>query len=295
LTVEYADVFTAIRYHFYYPDASDPYYRFNIGENSTRYNYYQSNYVPHLLIDGYIDGEANRGAWEGMIDNESFNVSPIAMEMWGTYDADIDSGVINVRIITEEDPGLTSLRLRLALTESNINWRGPNGTVWHHQTFRDMIPSCYGQPVTLVVGDTLEYSLTFHTPSPLVGDNCHLVAFVQSEQNREIIQGAWIAIPDLTPTGIDDPIHAPRQFALKQNYPNPFNAATTIEFETPGGPVRLEVFDITGTRIAMLVDENLQAGRHSVTWNAPLASSGTYFYRLRDASGSSVKKMTLLK
>lgn len=295
MVIDYADNFTAIRYHVWWPSNSDPYYRYNISEVTTRTNYYGPQYTPYLYVDGYIDAGYGYGAWEGFIDNESFNVSPIAMEMWGVYDADNDSGVINVRIITEEDPGLSSLRLRLALTESNINWRGPNGTVWHHQTFRDMIPSCYGQPVTLVVGDTLEYSFAFHTPSPIVAENCHLVAFVQSEQNRQILQGARIAIPDLTPTGIDDAIEAPRHFALKQNYPNPFNAATTIEFETPGGPVKIEVFDITGTKVATLVDGNLQAGMHSVTWNAPQASSGTYFYRLRDASGSSVKKMTLLK
>jgi len=134
LVIDYADNFTAIRYHVWWPSNSDPYYRYNISEVTTRTNYYGPQYTPYLYVDGYIDAGYGYGAWEGFIDNESFNVSPIAMEMWGVYDADNDSGVINVRIITEEDPGLSSLRLRLALTESNINWRGPNGTVWHHQT-----------------------------------------------------------------------------------------------------------------------------------------------------------------
>ena len=295
MTVEYCSCFVAIRYHIWWPSSSDPYYLFNVSENTTRNNYYGNNYAPHFFIDGNIDGEANRGAWEAMIDNESANFSPLTMDMWGEYNADTDSGRIYVRIIVEDNPGLSTIRLRVALTESRINWHAPNGANWHEQTFRDMIPSTYGQAITLVVGDTIEHSFPFATRTPMVANNCHLVAFVQSDQNKHILQSAYIALPDLTPTAIGDENDVPGAFSLLQNYPNPFNASTTIEFETAGGLARLDVFDVTGAKVATLVDGELEAGLHSVTWHAGESSSGTYFYRLKDSSGSETRKMTLLK
>jgi subtilisin family serine protease len=88
---------------------------------------------------------------------------------------------------------------------------------------------------------------------------------------------------------------------LAQNHPNPFNPATTIEYMVErDGPVRLEVFDMAGHRIRSLVDESLQAGTHSVTWDGlddagNQAASGTYFCRMTAAGETSARKMTLVK
>jgi hypothetical protein len=95
----------------------------------------------------------------------------------------------------------------------------------------------------------------------------------------------------LTGTG-----EVPVEFALDQNHPNPFNPVTRISFRVPAaGRVRLEVFDLLGRRVAVLVDEERAAGAYAVEMNAAQLSSGTYVYRLTAGGASASGKMMLLK
>jgi hypothetical protein len=93
----------------------------------------------------------------------------------------------------------------------------------------------------------------------------------------------------------------PETFELAQNYPNPFNASTRISFGLPTPQkATLEVFDITGRKVGMLIDDYLEAGRYDITWNGigsdgNTVSSGIYLYKLKTDSYSQTKKMTLLK
>jgi hypothetical protein len=90
----------------------------------------------------------------------------------------------------------------------------------------------------------------------------------------------------------------PIEFALEQNYPNPFNPSTNIEFSIPNAtPVRLEVFNVLGQRVATLVNgQTMTAGTHSVAFDASAMTSGMYIYRLQaGASFSQTRTMMLLK
>jgi hypothetical protein len=101
------------------------------------------------------------------------------------------------------------------------------------------------------------------------------------------------------PTGIDDrdddhPL--PTEYSLHQNYPNPFNPITEISFALPNAAnVKLEIFNIMGQRVATLVDQHLEAGNHSVTWDGSRVASGIYFYRFDAGDFVESKKMVLLK
>ncbi len=61
------------------------------------------------------------------------------------------------------------------------------------------------------------------------------------------------------------------------------------------GNVVLDVFDMTGEKIASLVNGELEAGRHSIVFDASKLSSGVYIYKLVSGSFTSTKKLTLLK
>ncbi len=107
-------------------------------------------------------------------------------------------------------------------------------------------------------------------------------------------------IPDLLDmiTGIEsnDKVQEPRRFTLWQNYPNPFNPTTTIRFSIGHRThVRLTVFDLMGRRIATLVDGILNAGDHTITFNAAPLPSGIYIYRLQAGDYAGERKMVLLK
>ncbi len=88
----------------------------------------------------------------------------------------------------------------------------------------------------------------------------------------------------------------PVEFSLAQNYPNPFNPSTSISFALPqNGRVILEVFSITGQKVGTLVNETLNAGNHTIQFNASGLSSGTYIYRIQAGNFVQTRKMVLVK
>lgn len=88
----------------------------------------------------------------------------------------------------------------------------------------------------------------------------------------------------------------PDEFGMSQNYPNPFNPATVISYQLPDAAhVRLEVFNITGRRIAVLVDREQQSGLYQVVFEGSRLASGTYLYRIRAGGFEQTRKFTLIK
>lgn len=88
----------------------------------------------------------------------------------------------------------------------------------------------------------------------------------------------------------------PQEFKLDQNYPNPFNPSTVIRYQLPvNSRVSLKVFDLLGREIATLVNDQLAAGQHEVTFNATHLASGLYIYRLQAGDHIQTRKMLLIK
>ena len=94
-----------------------------------------------------------------------------------------------------------------------------------------------------------------------------------------------------------------KEFNLANNYPNPFNPSTTIRYRIPEtGLVTLKVYDVLGSEIVTLVNEEKQNGNYEVEFNGSNLSSGIYFYRLQATplggqagNFSDTKKFILLK
>ncbi|MBK7869031.1 MAG: T9SS type A sorting domain-containing protein [Ignavibacteriales bacterium] len=87
----------------------------------------------------------------------------------------------------------------------------------------------------------------------------------------------------------------PKDFLLSQNFPNPFNPATTIEFSIPEqGYVTLKVYDMTGSEVVSLVDGIMEAGIHSINFNAINLAGGNYLYKLKWNNMMIAKKMLYL-
>jgi hypothetical protein len=95
-------------------------------------------------------------------------------------------------------------------------------------------------------------------------------------------------------TGVSE--SAPAAFTVSQNTPNPFNPTTTITFTlAKAGKVTIEVFNTAGQKVDTLVNSTMNAGGHSVTWNASRLSAGVYFYTIKSGNFSKTMKMTFLK
>ncbi len=91
-------------------------------------------------------------------------------------------------------------------------------------------------------------------------------------------------------------VAAPSTFVLDNNYPNPFNPSTIIGFSLPySSHVSLEIYNILGQKVAVLLNNTLAAGHYSYSFNANGLASGVYLYKLQTNNFVSVKKMILNK
>jgi hypothetical protein len=92
----------------------------------------------------------------------------------------------------------------------------------------------------------------------------------------------------------------PNRFILYQNYPNPFNPATKIRFGIPsvsyqGMLVQIVIYDVLGSEIKILLNENLKPGTYEVDFDGSDLPSGIYFYILKTSRFMETKKMLLVK
>lgn len=88
----------------------------------------------------------------------------------------------------------------------------------------------------------------------------------------------------------------PTDFRLSQNFPNPFNPNTVIGFQLPvNSRVTLKVFDVNGREVATLVDGEMAAGNHAVTFAPGETTTGLYFYQLTVGTFRATKRLVLIK
>jgi len=88
----------------------------------------------------------------------------------------------------------------------------------------------------------------------------------------------------------------PDAYLLSQNYPNPFNPVTKIKYQLPElSFVTLKVYDVLGSEIMTLVNEEIPVGSYTVEFDAVNLSSGIYFYRIQAGGFLQTKKMVLMK
>ncbi|OPX34054.1 hypothetical protein B1H10_04495 [candidate division KSB1 bacterium 4484_188] len=90
-------------------------------------------------------------------------------------------------------------------------------------------------------------------------------------------------------------------FHLSQNYPNPFNSETHIEYTLPKSIwIKLNIYDLSGKLIKVLVNDNKQAGHHTARWNGKddsgkTVASGVYIYHISSAEYTESRKLVYLK
>jgi hypothetical protein len=101
---------------------------------------------------------------------------------------------------------------------------------------------------------------------------------------------------------VEAEIGVPVEFSMSQNYPNPFNPSTRINYQVPvDANVTIELFDVTGQKVATFVNQDLKAGYHTLEVSGLRLASGMYIYRMIAVSAETgmnfmdVKKMMMLK
>ncbi|MCI0698427.1 T9SS type A sorting domain-containing protein [candidate division KSB1 bacterium] len=83
---------------------------------------------------------------------------------------------------------------------------------------------------------------------------------------------------------------------MEQNYPNPFNPGTTFDFTIPHDEfVSLKIYNLLGEEVAVVVKENLAAGRYNRKWSPAGLPSGIYFYRFQAGAFVQTRKLGVFK
>lgn len=88
----------------------------------------------------------------------------------------------------------------------------------------------------------------------------------------------------------------PGEMAIRSVYPNPFNSSTSIAFNVPStAHTRVEVVDVLGNSVSVLIDEVISAGEYIAVWKADKLPSGIYFVRLISGSSINVSRVFLVR
>lgn len=107
---------------------------------------------------------------------------------------------------------------------------------------------------------------------------------------------AILVLKDTTSVSTEPSMDFGQVIRLEQNYPNPFNPTTYIRFHLQQeADVRLEVFDILGQKMALLLNEPLRPGQHEIQFDAAQLVSGLYIYRLTTKGFQQTRKMVVIK
>jgi hypothetical protein len=248
--------------------------KFDIGPTST-------NYVDGLPeVDGKIEFEdlmifaINYG--RSASDNLLRNVPTPDVLRLAMTDATQSYGVSEVTLsLTDLPVDLRGLSLQLAGdfgTLLSVEYEGPteNVTVFHlQQSDRILVDlaALGGERGIAEAGKLL--TLRFSGSAAIE----RITGLARDSRNREMqLQSLYAPVAgDIT---------------LSANYPNPFNPVTNISFTVPESmPVRLEVYDQLGRKVAVICDGMVSAGLHTLQWNGrdlhgQLMPSGMYVYRL---------------
>ena len=89
---------------------------------------------------------------------------------------------------------------------------------------------------------------------------------------------------------------APEEFALSAAYPTPFNPTTSLDLSLDSsGSVSVKIYNVVGQVVATLASGHMNAGYHTLTWDASNMASGMYFVKVEAGSNVAVQKMMLMK
>ena len=236
----------------------------------------------------------------------------------GTYDTTgliyqyFDPGVIDMDEDGEadfDDPPYIHAGMSYVTGGDSVNlgvYEDPWGT-FTIDVFADLLDGYYDYDGTYEadsMATDLGSFITIYIGDLVAGEETSVVlAFVGGEDEDQIIANSEDAA-DMWAAGLrveEEGITLPAAFSLQQNYPNPFNPSTTITFELDSdGRGELDIFDINGRLVKSLMHGDMNAGRHTVQWDATANSgesvpSGVYFYKLTQNGRTESHKMVLMR
>jgi len=166
----------------------------------SRFNYYPEtdhpdlglgHHTPTAWFDGLdeqtalvaYDEDSTRAVYRDKIAARRMVPSPLALDLEVEYGAKNDTGTAHVEVVASEVISFEDLHLRLAIIEDDASAK-----IIHNQVLRAYFPDTLGISFNFSQGDTFSHSEEFVIEGAWLAENCQIVAFVQDDATREVVQ-----------------------------------------------------------------------------------------------------------
>jgi hypothetical protein len=223
--------------------------------------------INYFWLENYVDTDTNCKCWFDDIVLAKSYIGPIAKPRLSLFGTSADHTIhLAWTLNTTLQPSATW----------EIAYEGPAGDQ----------PS----PITGIPYMTRSYTLT-----GLTNDVWYSIILKAIDSNIPILSDTVRIMPHgISSVDNNNPFFT--GFLLKQNVPNPFSDLTIIQFAIHHREhITLKIYDVLGREVATLVDGEMEAGEHSVVFDASNLPSGVYFYRLQAGNFVEQKKMVVVK
>ncbi len=155
-----------------------------------------------------------------------------------------------------------------------------------------------GYPAIMHIEDFQDFTPHYHT----VNDRLSTLRQTYFHNNAKLTIGTLVMLaqPDSTTTGLPlSPV--PQDFVLLEPYPNPFNPQVSLKYNLPASDqVKIEIFDVLGKRVRLMLSDRQEAGWHEISWDARndkghSVSSGMYLIQIQTNNTVQMKKVVLMR
>lgn len=183
-----------------------------------------------------------------------------------------------------------SLQLQLEITNNSDQQIEINSIFHRHSAYSVLEPL----PITLTAFGSATITVKFKPDVyQTYYDDLHLRWDTEGQRIAQVIPLIGSGDPNFTSAETEVGLN---EYTLSQNYPNPFNPTTTITYQIPQTEfVTIKVYDILGSEVATLVNEEKPAGSYEVKFEGSGLTSGMYFYHLKAGEYNETRKMVFLK
>jgi hypothetical protein len=300
-----------MRVHVWWPAGNDPMYWANPDQIGYLHGMTPTvvNGVPTLYMENILDvWTLDFNTWDdGIAQAYAFSAaqpSPLGVELG--YNQETGEVQVMVNMVNDLPDG--DYRLFVAITEDGVENLGPNGEPIHNQCFRWLFPGVEGISLDTAPGMNV-YDVPVTLDPEWVFENLRAVAWVQDIPGGMVLNSGTVFLTEgvvsIDNDYVNDDVDQNDTPALVTRvagaHPNPFNPMTTVKFSVARTQhVTLAVYNMTGQRVATLVDGTFEAGEHPVQWNGTDASgrgvaSGTYIVHMQSEDGVSASKIMLVR
>ncbi len=278
---------------------------------------------PAGAVDRYNFGAGisrNRGTWSSDVSTR-LSITPIASislktQIWDEATRQLE---VDVEVVFTAADAAIAKSINLAILEDSIpatgtynqsnyssavqGGRSPLNPWFHNHTLMDWLDGAWGDATVIPTSPTLSTPYTKHysytLPASIDFNHCHLVAIVShngTSLERDIINAESARITNQYNVGI---AKTDNQFQGISCYPNPTNSISNIEFNVEtSGVVTMEVYDMTGSKIATPINNYYNSGTHTINWdlksnNGTKVPAGNYVVRLSNTASTRTATITV--